>query len=156
MGKKFLVDSMLGKLGKWMRMVGMDAAPRQEKRFSTFLREGRESGRIILTKDRKFKNIYSPPAFYFVNANSIEEQFVEIIREFNIDANRDFLTRCLLCNCEIEKVERSDVEGLVPDYVYDNYLKFTRCPRCSKIYWEGTHVANLRKRILKALDYQKR
>ncbi len=152
---KFLADSMLGKLAKWMRMAGVDVASRKEKRFSSFLRQGRETGRIILTKDTKFQKIYSPPPFYFVKEITVDRQFREIRSEFNIEAGENVLTRCLECNTILEGVEREKLHGLVPDYVYDNFLKFTQCPKCSKIFWEGTHMSNLRKRILNTPDEDK-
>lgn len=153
---KFLADSMLGKLAKWLRMSGIDTESRNEKRFSAFLRRGRESERIILTKDTKFLKIYSPPPFYFVKGISAEKQFAETAGQFHLAIKSDLLTRCLVCNSILENVERNDVEGLVPDYIFDNFLNFTRCPRCSKLFWEGTHVSNLRKRILEAIDKESR
>lgn len=146
---KFLADSMLGKLARWLRMAGFDADYRKGSDFSAFLRIAREEKRIVLTRDTKFLKIYSPPEFFFIEDDAVEKQFKAVVTKFSLAVKIDKLCRCLYCNVPVEAVSRENVYGKVPDYIYDNILHFTRCPACSRIYWEGTHVEKLRERILK-------
>ena len=134
---KFIVDTMLGRLARWLRLFGEDAEFSQDDDERIIFRAANE-GRIILTKDRELA-LKAGKMAYFVRAEKLWSQIREVIREFGIKPELR-LTRCPACNGRIEEVEKSAVEGLVPRYTYLTHDRFWRCNRCGKIYWEGSHI----------------
>ncbi|RKY03012.1 hypothetical protein DRP77_07010, partial [Candidatus Poribacteria bacterium] len=77
------------------------------------------------------------------------EQLCQVIEEFGIEVSEErFLSRCLECNVPIEEVkDKAEIKDLVPPYVYKTQKRFFRCPKCGKIFWSGTHVRNMRKKL---------
>jgi uncharacterized protein with PIN domain len=94
-----------------------------------------------------------PAPFCFINSNNPETQLTEVIKHFNILADSlNPFSLCLLCNRALEEVDKNLVEGKVPDYVFNTAEKFSQCPVCLKIYWQGTHFKNMSKRVLDLLQ----
>lgn len=144
---KFLCDIMLGRLARYLRMLGFDAIHARST-ASLNLYKGREDV-LFLTKRKKamgFKNMV------YIKADKAKDQLREIkdIIGPYIDKER-FMTRCILCNADLEHVEKEEVEGLVPEFVYHTYKEFKRCPSCRRIYWEGTHTDYMEKLIEEVL-----
>jgi uncharacterized protein len=139
---RFICDNTLGKLTKYLRMLGFDTIS--------------INNLDILSK---YNNQADPPLFFtkriktisyrpiiFIQTNRIKEQMKEI--ESSIKPyinNNDFMTRCIECNALLESAEKADIEARVPEYIYHHRDKFKFCPSCKKVYWEGTHTEQMRK-----------
>ncbi|MEW6040420.1 MAG: Mut7-C RNAse domain-containing protein, partial [Elusimicrobiota bacterium] len=96
--------------------------------------------RIILTRDH---TLSSKRAWklYLVQSENIEKQIEEIKQTLGLELDESKLfTRCSLCNVEIKKIEREKVKGKVPPYIYEIHSDFSVCPKCTRIYWPGTHL----------------
>ena len=140
MQHKFIADDMLGKLAKWMRIMGCDVDYLRSISDKELVERAEGSGRIILTRDtllikrRKAKNNH-----FFVQSDSYQEQLRQVIKHFSIDPYANFLTRCLLCNRLLADINKELVENKAPEYVYETQESFKTCSSCSKIYWQATH-----------------
>jgi len=144
-GKHFAVDIMLGKLAKWLRVLGFDARSMLLKD-----RSGIDSllsrGLIPVTRREKFRGI---DGVIFIRSDHQFEQFKELINSLSIDVSelRPF-SRCSLCNAELIEIPREDSFGLVPDYVFETASDFRKCPEFARVYWPGSHrqkmIAKLR------------
>ena len=134
---KFIATDELGRLAKWLRILGFDTVLEKDKR-SIVIRSLRE-GRVILTRDSKMSR-FSGVRLAKIESDFVEEQLERLIKELDlkIDADRLF-TICVLCDEKLIEVKKEDVKGRVPDYVFDTQEVFMRCPKCRKIYWQGTH-----------------
>ncbi len=134
---KFIATDELGRLAKWLRILGFDTVLEKDKR-SIVIRSLRE-GRVILTRDSKMSR-FSGVRLAKIESDFVEEQLERLIKELDlkIDADRLF-TICVLCDEKLIEVKKEDVKGRVPDYVFDTQQVFMRCPKCRKIYWQGTH-----------------
>lgn len=146
-GLKFIADKMLGRLARWLRILGYDTVYFSgDKRSDLIIMSLREE-RIILTRD---SHLGKRQGFnrLVLNSDSVEEQLKKVIAHFKLksDTNKVF-TRCILCNRVLEEVPKSEVKGKVPLYVFENQERFTQCRYCSKIYWPGTHWDKVRKII---------
>lgn len=136
---RFFADSMLGKLARWMRTLGFDVEYEKDIDDAVLVGRAVREGRIILTRDtllikrRRIKGRY-----IFIESDSIGEQLRQVCAIYGIGLEH-FLTRCLRCNSLLEEAIKSAIEGKVPPYVYNTQERFTRCPRCGRIYWAGTH-----------------
>ncbi len=144
---KFVVDENVIKLGRWLRMLGFDAAFYPISSDDDLVRIAIKEDRIILTRDRHF--LKRKAKCFMVRSTDPLEQLKEVIETFNLKVSRErFLSRCLECNVPIEEVrDKKEVRDLVPPYVYATQVCFYRCPRCGKVFWEGTHVKNMRRKL---------
>ena len=144
MNPKFIADCMLGKLAKWLRIIGVDILYSPFYRDEEIMAISKFQNRIILTKDSHFLGKKGFNVF-LIESDKVEEQVKEVINRFKL--KKSLLKRCIMCNEILEKVLRTEIFDYVPEYVYFKYKNFSRCPRCQKIYWEGTHTENIKKQI---------
>jgi len=149
---KFICDVMLGKLTKYLRIVGMDTSYSGSLTLSQIISAAAADQRTILTRRTDHVLSEQPAACYFIQSNYPFEQLQDVIRHFNLKADSEqFFTRCLLCNQPLDAVGKDSVAASVPAYVLSTANEFARCPRCSKIYWKGTHYGNMLNRLEKVL-----
>jgi uncharacterized protein len=135
-GKRFVVDIMLGKLAKWLRVLGFDARSMpldDQPRIASLLSEGF----IPVTRRVKFRDI---EGVLFIRNDHRFEQLKELISSLSIgiDELRPF-SRCSLCNAELLQIPGEAAFGAVPDYVFETASDFRKCPECAKVYWPGSH-----------------
>ncbi|MCX8014788.1 MAG: Mut7-C RNAse domain-containing protein [candidate division WOR-3 bacterium] len=149
MAVKFVVDFMLGKLAKRLRMLGVDTKylkpePIESYNPLTLLKISREENRVVLTRNSKLKNY---PNVYFIISSNVDEQFKGITKDFGLDKLTNAFTRCLECNELLAELPKSEVKGKVPFYIYQTKDKFALCKNCNKIYWQGSHYKNMSKQL---------
>jgi len=147
---RFVADCMLGKLAKWLRMLGYDTSYIADADDDELVRIAVREDRMLLTRDRRLCDRRMVRSrCVFVDWGSTKEQVRQVIRELDLKIDRDALfTRCAVCNGEIEPVSKLDVAERVPPYVYQTQNEFGYCAGCDRIYWRGTHVQH----VLEALD----
>ncbi len=136
---KFLVDFMLGRLCKWLRLIGYDTRFFLPGKKSELIYQSLKEGRIILTRDTKISKKKAIKRI-LIESDFIEEQMDQLFRELDLRIDHDrMFTRCLICNREIEPIEKKKVSGRVPSYVFQTQEHFYHCADCDKVYWKGTH-----------------
>ena len=135
---KFVADKMLGRLTKWLRIVGQDVTYGSHLSGYGLIREARREGRVILTRDRQLGK-KNPPDFFLVQSDRFREQLKEIVLTFRLDPFKDVFTRCVECNTVLKSIEKEQVKEKVPPYVFSTQAKFSFCHRCKRIYWPATH-----------------
>lgn len=134
---KFIVTDELGRLSTWLRILGFDTSLEKNKR-DLVIKSLRED-RVILTRDSKMSR-FTGIRMIKIESDFVEEQVAQIIKELNLKIDKNALfTRCVLCNEILEKAEKESVEKEVPLYVFQTQKLFMRCPKCKKVYWQGTH-----------------
>jgi uncharacterized protein with PIN domain len=138
--KRFVVDTMLGKLAKWLRVLGFDT--RYEALNSPWqLDEYAHRGYRILTRNGRWAG---HPATLWVTGDHVADQLRAVVTTLTITPEEVHLKRrCLRCNICLEQVPRAEVEGRVPDYVFENCSNFYHCPECRRFYWVGTHPSRM-------------
>ena len=149
---KFLVDSMLGKLAKYLLILGFDTVYFTQTDASTLIEKAYREKRIILSRNTKLKHIDGFPDFVFINDDQPDKQLSEVLKYFKIHISHDQLfTRCLTCNQKLIVGNHEDVKGKVPPYILGIHKEFSLCPQCKKVYWEGTHLKKMKEIIWKVL-----
>jgi len=136
---KFIATKELGKLCKWLRIMGYDASyfPEAEKR--ELIIKSLQEERIILTRDSKM-SVYSGVRMLHIKSDFVEDQLKQIMAELGIRPRRDkFFTVCVICNTPLKNVKKSEIKDKVPPYVYQTQDSFMKCNICERIYWQGTH-----------------
>lgn len=146
-GARFLCDAMLGRLCKWLRLLGVDARyadlPDEE-----LLAVARAEGRVLLTRDTRLVRRGDVGAHCLVRSDHVQEQLCQVTEAFGLDPAAGAAgTRCLRCNAELEALPRPAAAGRVPPHVWRTHREFTRCPRCGRIYWPGTHWERMAKQL---------
>lgn len=143
---KFIADAMLGRLAKWLRLLGFDVLYDPDIDDREVIKISREQDRTILTRDTRMLKRRGVRGAVFIRSDHISEQFLDMKDMLNLN-DSDRAERCVACNCHLRRVsDRSEVQDLVPDYVYHNFGSFMRCSGCGKVYWEGSHYKEIRER----------
>jgi len=146
-GQKFLADAMLGRLATWLRALGMDVLYERDIEDDDLIELALEGDRIVLTRDTLLvKRRSLRGRVFLVHGDRFEDQVREVSARFGIERER-FFTRCLRCNVPLEAIEKKAARGRVPPYVFGPQESFSSCPECGRIYWPGTHRAQMERKI---------
>jgi uncharacterized protein len=135
---KFAADRMLGKLAKWLRIMGQDVIYGQHLSGHGLIRAARAEDRLILTRDRKLKK-KQPPDFLFIESDHYREQLRQVIRACGLRPLDNAFTRCLECNIVLQPRSKVFVQKIVPPYVLATQGNFFWCPKCHRVFWPATH-----------------
>lgn len=149
---KFLADHMLGKLAKELRMLGHDTLYYRGENGYPLIKLAREEGRVILTRNSKLLPKRPEDHIIRITEDKPSLQLKELIRKGYVSLNEEKLySRCLLCNAPLDKISRDEAEGKVPDFIFYQHREFSRCPRCLKIYWAGSHLDHMEEKVKELL-----
>ena len=135
---QFVADQTLGRLARWLRVIGQDVTYGSELSGAGLIRAARREGRLILTRDRRIVR-KNPPAYLLIDDDHFREQLRQVVEACGLDPLKDVFTRCVECNTPFEPKGKRDVEGKVPPYVFATQEKFSFCRKCQRIYWPATH-----------------
>ncbi len=141
---RFTVDGMLGKIAKWLRMLGFDTKYSVEKPSELLYKEALREGRIFITRNTKLKDKKN---VIFIKSDNPFQQFSEILKTFDLKKQMSPFTRCMVCNEPLLPVEKKKVKDKVPFYTFENFNEFYECPSCGRVYWKGTHYFSMSKRL---------
>jgi uncharacterized protein with PIN domain len=143
---KFAADRMLGRLARWLRVLGLDVIYGRHLSGYGLIHAARQENRLILTRDRRLKQ-KQPPKYILVESDQYAEQLRQVIRECGLSVGAALFTRCLECNTVLQPRDRVSVESLVPPYVFATQERFSWCPKCSRVYWPATHHERMVKEL---------
>jgi uncharacterized protein with PIN domain len=141
---RFMVDHMLIKLGKYLRILGYDAAWDKNLRTHELIVRSNMEDRIFLTRNTKLKDQY--PAVRRVIVLALTDpaaQLSEVVRQTGLDTRSRVFSKCIRCNVFLDSVaDKKEIEDRVHPNVYSRHEKFFRCPSCGTVFWHGSHVSN--------------
>jgi len=148
---RFAVENTLGKLAKWLRILGFDAFYQTDLSAEKLMDMG--TGRIVLTRTARIRGTNASRKLIFITSDNPFEQVREVLETLGIEP-KDVLpfSRCVRCNTMIRKVDKDSIRKRVPDYVWETHDAFRSCSQCGRIYWPGSHTQRSRdiiKRLFK-------
>jgi uncharacterized protein with PIN domain len=143
---KFIADVMVGKLARWLRILGFDVAYSNRFEDDELLRVAEAENRIILTRDRRLASRRMSARCLLIESDNYRGQLRQVITEFNLE-HFEVFSRCIECNSELRQVDKEDVFERVPPFVYLTQERFAMCPSCRRVYWHGTHAAEMIKHL---------
>ena len=149
--QRFIADVMLGRLARWLRLLGFDTLYYHDINDTQIIRIAKDQGRVILTRDTRLVKIKGIKDYLLIRANDSFQQLLEVIRALNL---KDFylLGRCVSCNGRLSRLpDKTEIKDAVPDFVFLNFHSFLKCRSCGKIYWEGTHPKLFREKLAEVL-----
>ena len=135
METNFAAEKTLGKLAKWLRILGFDTI------YDPDIKNTAESGRILLTRTKRIQDEYTTDKLIFIESDKPFKQLQEVVKALGI-VNEDIKTfsRCIRCNIKIRTINKNLIRSVVPDYVWENQDSFKTCIECKRIYWQGSHT----------------
>ena len=140
---KFILSKELGRLCKWLRILGFDAVYFKGDNRGILLVEALRDGRIILTRNSKLSRKIGTKIIQ-IKSDKLRNQINQLIKELKLSPDKNLMfSRCIVCNSELEEVDKNRIKPKVPEYVFNNHQDFLTCPICGRVYWKGTHWGNV-------------
>ncbi len=151
---RFLADLMLGRLARWLRILGFDTAFYRRTDDAGPLAAARLDGRILLTRNTSLAVPGGRTAGrLLIESDDWRKQVGQVLDELDLrDAVRPY-SRCVACNAELKHLDRA--ENLVPPYVSEHGTEFSLCPGCGRVYWKGTHCSDMGTKLISIMDSHK-
>lgn len=144
---RFVLDTHLGRLAAYLRMLGFDTLYRNDYDDPTLAKISSQQKRILLTCDIQLLMRKTITHGYFVRERQPKKQLIEIVLRFDLKGLQKPFTRCLHCNGEIHPVDKKHIRSHLPPRTETYYDDFWRCDDCGKIYWKGSHYQRMQKMI---------
>lgn len=145
----FVLDVHLGRLAKYMRMLGFDVIYKNNYNDDNMVKISLDEKRTIITKDKEILKRNTVTHGYWIRNENPEEQLKEVIGRFHLINQIKEFSRCLECNSPLNKVEKGNIINQVPSKVKEWHNEFYKCPGCNKIYWRGSHYEKMKEMIKK-------
>lgn len=146
---RFLADCNVGRLAKWLRVLGYDAEYEPRLPDAQVVARAQVEGRVLLTRDvdmmRRRVIADGSVKAILLRHDSVLDQLRQVVDELGLMPDR-VLSRCLDCNLELESRTKSAVLHLLPPHVRATQEQFSQCPGCARVYWPGTHWNRMRER----------
>ena len=152
---KFILDVHLGKLAKYLRMLGFDTFYRNNLEDREIVNISLEQKRIILTRDINLLKIKNITHGCFVRNTIPKKQIMEIIDRFDLKSKLNPLSRCIECNHSVVSVNKDEIADQLKPKTLKYYNDFFQCTHCKRIYWEGSHFDNMKEFVNDLMNKKK-
>lgn len=150
----FIADRMLGKLARYLRLMGYDVSyppPCSDARLIGMARGG---GRVLLTRDRGIAArecaLAASPEVVEIISHQVTAQVAQLARDGWI--SRFLNPRCSVCNTPLEEMDPREARHLLPPFTMTTQCSFLCCPSCNIVLWEGSHWDHFRRIISQILQ----
>lgn len=110
---KFILDVHLGKLCKYLQILGFDTYYRNDLEDSEIVSISVNENRIILTRDIGILKNGKVTHGYWVRSQNSRQQLWEVIHRFDLENILQPFYRCISCNGLIHPVEKEKIEYLL-------------------------------------------
>ena len=144
---RFMADAMLGRLARWLRLLGFDTAYEADIDDGDLVRRAVEQQRIILTRDRRLPEEWRVDGVLVIRTEAPPDQLREIEAAVGLAGDARPFTRCSRCNARLHDATPDEVAAAVPPRVLHHHDRFLRCPACRRVYWSGSHVDRIRRTL---------
>ncbi len=144
---KFIADGMLGKLTRWLRMLGQDVLYSNQFEDAELVVMAKKKHRVLLTRDMELHHramTKGVDAFY-VEGQTEATKLAELANRFDISLTINLKrSRCSRCNTRIQPTPKEKIADKVEKNTFNHYDEFWKCPNCGQIYWQGAHWGGIR------------
>ena len=154
-GLRFITDGMLGKLTRWLRMLGHDVEYSKSLDDKELIERAKTENRILLTRDLKLyqQAITQGANAFLVEGTTEARRLAQLSKRFNFKLKIDVLiSRCPKCNTPIKPVSKEEVIDRIPKATALYYNEFWKCPSCEQTYWRGAHWKRIEKTLIEAKE----
>lgn len=149
---KFIVDSMLGSLTRWLRLLGHDTKYLRDCDDQLLIEEASRERRILLTKDVELFKLARKKDLEVMLIKGRDKAGIlaQLANRYELNLKIDpIMSKCPTCGSSIKDVSKESVNNKVPISTLKIQNRFWICTNneCSKIYWYGSHWEKI-KRVL--------
>ena len=153
---KFIVDNNVGKLAKWLRIMGYDTVFFTDIDDSRMVAKALAEGRVILTRDTEImkRGLVTSGRLkaILISSEEPEKQMRQVIKTLNLDCQFRPFALCLECNQPLVEKNKDQVKDRVPPHVFQTQSQYVECPACHRIYWKGTHWQAMTRKLEKLMN----
>jgi len=139
---KFIADCHLGKLAKYLRIMGFDTLFFPQIEDDKLIVIANEENRIILTRDRELSQRKNAPVL-FLEPTDTKEQLKTLINYYHLKEHPVPFSRCIVCNSPLQVIKKEKIIDRLPEKVKKYFNYFEYCPACDRIYWQGDHYRHM-------------
>ena len=144
----FICENNLGKLAKWMSILGFDIIYDKSGDVELISNIASSDSRTILTTRTDFEVYKKNNVIVQIQNDDFELQLVQILKNYNFKKNDlNVFSRCYNCNTETITIDRLDYGEKIPPRAYEFGENFRICRTCEQIYWLGSHYTEILKYI---------
>ena len=150
---KFLADGMLGKLTRWLRMLGHDVLYSVKLDDSELLELAKKEDRVLLTKDFELykRAIGRGLDAYYVEGKTEAERLAEVAKRYGLHLTMDMdKSHCPICNTMLKAASKEQLKDELEENTFKFYDKFWKCPNCGQVYWQGAHWKQIQQTLTQA------
>lgn len=151
----FMADAMLGRLARWLRILGYDTAYEQVIGDDALIERVLREDRWLLTRDGYLvqRNVLRGRHTLIIS-DHLDSQLRQLHRNLQIDLHMSDQRgyRCADCNERLRPIPREQAVSRVPPHVAEEHRHFMQCPRCGHLYWPGSHWINIRRQLARLTD----
>lgn len=140
---RFILDVHLGKLARYLRMLGFDAAYDRGWEDDAIIDLSLRQHRVILTRDLGILKQSRVTHGYWLRHSEPQRQLREILLALDLFGLLKPFTRCMECNGAIDPVEKASVRARIDPDIFQRFQEFWQCQDCRKIYWRGSHYQHM-------------
>jgi uncharacterized protein len=139
----FVVDCMLGKLAKWLKVLGFDVLYFSRAEDDDLLAMARKDGRTLLSRDHALLGRARGLPKLLIESERWPDQVRQVLDHFELHDDVRPYSRCLTCNAVLKPLPKPQAANLVPASVLEHADSFALCPSCGRVYWPGTHFDDM-------------
>lgn len=143
----FILDSHLGQLATYLRMLGFDSLYRNNYQDEELAQLAVEQGRVLLTRDRRLLMRKIIWLGYCIHQTDPKKQAAEVLRRFKLVGQVKPFQRCLKCNTPLKPVPKQQIIDRLEPLTKKYFDDFHICPACNQIYWRGSHFEHMMRLI---------
>jgi uncharacterized protein with PIN domain len=140
---RFLLDSHLGRLAAYLRMLGFDCLYRNDYQDVELAELVGRENRILLSRDRRLLMRKVVHYGYCPRSLDPRQQLVEVVRRFDLREEVQPFHRCLRCNALLEPVSKEAVLERLEPLTKTYFNEFAICSSCDQVYWKGSHYERM-------------
>jgi len=141
---RFIADAHLGKLARYLRLLGFDTLYRNDMGDDQLVRCAENERRILLTRDRSLLMRRDLSRGCYVRQQPLRAQIANLLRRLDLYRSIRPFTRCMCCNGRLHEVPKEEVMALLPAGARMAFDTFWRCESCGRVYWKGSHYDRLK------------
>lgn len=137
---KVILTRELGRLCKWLRILGFDAEYYKEDNLASLIIRALRDKRTVITRRKEIGDL----KIVIISSDHVKEQIQEVLTVFDYRLEKaKMFSRCVVCNQELVPADKEKVRDKVPEYVFQTQDRFFCCEKCGRVYWQGTHWGNV-------------
>ena len=146
---RFILDVHLGKLARYLRMLGFDTAYKRDQDSVTIIDLSLQQQRVILTRDLGILKQSRVTHGYWLRHGEPRQQLQEVLLALDLFGQLQPFTRCMDCNGRIHPVDKTVIRGQISLNIFQRFREFWQCLDCMKIYWRGSHYEGMLRQVKK-------